>query len=251
MLLIPSLELKGGKCVRKPAAAPAAKTPAKSHERVPYADDPVAEAARWVKAGARRLQIVDLDSLTFGKPVHAPLVQRIVAACPGVPVQVAGGMRSEEAVLAYIEAGADFVVLGMRALTSAHLVNDLCLEYPGHIVVAMDVKDGKVATEGGWSKLADADMSEAAEHFQREGVAAIVFCDIGADNKAYIESAAALGRAIATPVIAAAGVDKLEDVKSLCAAAGEDLFGVLVCEPLHDGFNFAAGQKLADSLTKP
>jgi phosphoribosylformimino-5-aminoimidazole carboxamide ribotide isomerase len=236
--------------VRKPPAVPSAK-PAKAHETVAYADDPVAEASRWVKAGARRLHIVDLDSLTFGKPVHAPVVQRIVAACPGVPVQVAGGMRSEEAVLAYIEAGADFVVLGMRALTSAHLVNDLCLEYPGHIVVAMDVKDGKVATEGGWSKLADADMSEAAEHFQREGVAAIVFCAVGADPKSYVESAAALGRRITTPVIAAGGVDKLEDVKSLCASAGEDLFGVLVSEPLHDGFDLAAAQKLADSLAKP
>jgi phosphoribosylformimino-5-aminoimidazole carboxamide ribotide isomerase len=243
MLLIPSLELKGGKCVRKaPGSAVGKALP------VAYADDPVAEVSKWVKAGARRLQIVDLDSLSFGKSVHAPVVQRIVAACPGVPVQVAGGMRSEEAVLAYIEAGADFVVLGMRALTSAHLVNDLCLEYPGHIVVAMDVKGGKVATEGGWSKLADADMSEAAEHFQREGVAAIVYCEVGAAPKDYIESAASLGRAIATPVIAAGGVDKLEDVRTLCAAAGEDLLGVIVSEPLHNGFDLAAAQKLADSL---
>jgi phosphoribosylformimino-5-aminoimidazole carboxamide ribotide isomerase len=247
MLLIPSLELKGGKCVRKAPGAAAGK----GVPPLAYADDPAAEAAKWVKAGARRLHIVDLDSLTFGKPAHAPVVQRIVAACPGVPVQVAGGMRSEEAVLAYIEAGADFVVLGMRALTSGHLVNDLCLEYPGHIVVAIDVKDGKVATEGGWSKLADADMAEAAEHFQREGVAAIVFCTVGGDAKSYAESAAALGRGITTPVIAAGGVAKLDDVKSLCAAAGEDLYGVIVSEPLHDGFDLAAAQKLADSLSKP
>ena len=247
MLLIPSLELKGGKCVRKAPAGPAGK----AMPPVAYADDPAVEAVKWVKAGARRLQIVDLDSRSFGKPVHAPVVQRIVAACPGVPVQVAGGMRSEESVLAFIEAGADFVVLGMRALTSAHLVNDLCLEYPGHIVVAMDVKDGRVATEGGWSKLADADMAEAAEHFQREGVAAIVFCAVGADPKSYRESAAALGRSINTPVIAAGGVGGLDDVKSLCAAAGEDLYGVIVGEPLYDGFDLGAAQKLADSLVKP
>jgi len=246
MLLIPSLELKGGKCVRKPAGAAAGKAAALP---VAYADDPAAEAARWVKAGARRLQVVDLDSLTFGKPVHAPMVQRIVAACPGVPVQVAGGMKSEEAVLAYIEAGADFVVLGMRALTSAHLVNDLCLEYPGHIVVAMDVRDGKVSTEGGWSKLAHADASEAAEHFQREGVAAIVYCAVGGAPKDYAASAATLGRAINTPVIAGGGVEKLDDIKGLCAAAGEDLYGVIVSDALHNGFDFAAGQKLADSLT--
>lgn len=246
MLLIPSLELKGGKCVRKPAGKPNAKP----HESVAYADDPVAEAAKWVKAGARRLQLTDLDSLAAGKPGHASLVQRIVAACPGVQVQVAGGMRSEEAVLAYIEAGADFVVLGMRALTAPHLVNDLCLEYPGHIAVAMDVKDGKVATEGGWSKLADADMEEAAEHFQREGVAAIVFNPAGGTDKRCVESAAVLARAVATPVIAAGGVATLDDVRAACGAAGEDLLGVLVCEPLYDGFDLAAAQKLADSLAK-
>jgi phosphoribosylformimino-5-aminoimidazole carboxamide ribotide isomerase len=244
MLLIPSLELKGGKCVRKgPLVGGKPSAP------VPYPEDPVSQAQKWVKAGARRLQVVDHDSHITGKAVQAALVQRIVAACPGVPVQVAGGIRSEEGVLPYIEAGAEFVVLGMRALTSAHLVNDLCLEYPGHIVVALDVRDGKVSGGGGWSKLAHADMSDAAEHFQREGVAAIVFCPVG-DAKDCIASAAALGRSIATPVIAAAGVDKLEDVKSLCAAAGEDIFGVILWEALHDGLDLAAAQKLADSLAK-
>lgn len=244
MLLIPSLELKGGKCVRKGPLVGGKPTPPAT-----YSDDPVAQAQKWVKAGARRLQVLDHDSTISGKAAQAALVQRIVAACPGVPVQVAGGIRSEEGVLPYIEAGADFVVLGMRAITSAHLVNDLCLEYPGHIVVAMDVRDGKVAASGGWSKFAHADMAEVAEHFQREGVAAIVFCPVG-DAKDCITSAATLSRGIATPVIAAAGVDKLEDVKRLCAEAGEDLFGVIVSEALHDGLDFAAAQKLADSLSK-
>ncbi len=246
MLLIPSLEIKGGKCVRRPVAS----THAKPSDYISYADDPVAQAQKWVKAGARRLHVVDVDSQAGGKPVQAALVQRIVSACPGVPVQVAGGMRSEEAVLAYIEAGADFVVLGMRALTAAHLVNDLCLEYPGHIVVALDVKDGKVATEGGWSKLAHTDMTEAAEHFQREGVAALIYCAAGGVDKDYLGSAATLGRAVATPVIAAGGVMKLEDVRAACAAGGEDLLGVIVCEALHEGLDLAAAQKLADTLAR-
>lgn len=245
MLLIPSLELKGGKCVRKPPGKPQAKP----HESVAYADDPIAEAQKWVKAGARRLQVVDLDSTSSGKASQAALVQRIVAACSGVPVQVAGGMRSEEAVLGYIEAGADFVVLGMRALTAPHLVNDLCLEYPGHIVVALDIKNGKVATEGGWSKLANTDMSEAAEHFQREGVAAIVYTAADGANGC-IEAAATLARAIATPVIASAGISDLEDVRKACGGAGQELLGVLVCEPLHNGLDLAAAQKLADSLVR-
>lgn len=240
MLLIPSLELKGGKCVRKPSGKPQAKP----HEAVAYADDPVAQAQKWVKAGAQRLQVTDLDSLSTGKAAQAALVQRIVAACPGVAVQVAGGMKSEEAVLAYIEAGADFVVLGMRALTAAHLVNDLCLEYPGHIVVALDVKDGKLATEGGWSKLAHADLAQAAEHFQHEGVAAIVYCDAGGDHRDSLDAAAELGRAIATPVIAGGGIGSLDDVRA-AAAMGEDLLGVIVEDALHDGLDLAAAVRLA------
>lgn len=240
MLLIPSLELKGGKCVRKPSG----KAQAKPHEAVVYADDPVAQAQKWVKAGAQRLQVTDLDSIATGKAVQAALVQRIVAACPGVAVQVAGGMKSEEAVLAYIEAGADFVVLGMRALTAAHLVNDLCLEYPGHIVVALDVKDGKLATEGGWSKLAHADLAQAAEHFQHEGVAAIVYCNAGGDHRGSLGAAAELGRAITTPVIAGGGIGSLDDVRA-AAAMGEDLLGVIVEDALHDGVDLAAAIKLA------
>jgi phosphoribosylformimino-5-aminoimidazole carboxamide ribotide isomerase len=246
MLLIPSLELKGGKCVHGPAG----KLHPKPQEYVVHAEDPVAEAKKWVKAGARRLQLVDLDGMASGKPAQAALIKRIVAACPGVAVQVSGGMRTEESVLPYIEAGAEFVVLGMRALTAAHLVNDLCLEFPGHIVVAMDVKDGKIATEGGWSKLADADMAEAAEHFQREGVAAIVYCAAGGADPKYVESAASLARGVATPVIAAGGIAKLEDVKAACAAGGEDLLGIILCDALHDGFDFAAAQKLADSKSR-
>src|SRR5215469_3311882 len=165
MLLIPSMELKGGKCVRT--------KPGKPNESVAYADDPVALARQWVKAGARRLHLTDLDSLASGKPACVPLAKQILAACPGVPLQVGGGMRSEEQVLPYIEAGVDFVVLGTRAATAQHLVNDLCLEYPGHIIVSLDAKGDKVAAEG-WSKMADTDVTEVAEHFQREGVAAII-----------------------------------------------------------------------------
>ena len=238
MLLIPSLELKGGKCVRKPSG----KAPPKPHENV--ADDPVTQAQQWVKAGAKRLQVTDLDSMSTGKAAQAALVQRIVAACPGVPVQVAGGVKSEEAVLAYIEAGADFVVLGMRALTAAHLVNDLCLEYPGHIVVALDVKDGKVATEGGWSKFAHADLAGVADHFQREGVAAIVYCNAGGDHKGSVRPAAELGRAITTPVIAAGGIGSLDDVRKAAAEAGDDLLGVIVDDALHDGLDLAAAIRL-------
>ena len=244
MLLIPSMELKGGKCVRH--------KPGKPNETTPYADDPVALARQWVKAGARRLHLTDLDSLASGKPGHAALAREIVAACPGVPVQVGGGMRSEETVIPYIEAGVDFVVLGTRAATAQHLVNDLCLEYPGHIIVSLEAKDGKVAAEG-WSKLAHTDATEVAEHFQREGVAAIVYTPVGdgAPDGAGMQAAADVARAIAIPVIAAGHLASLDDVRTLCKTAGGELLGALVGDGLNGGaLDLAQAQKLADSLDK-
>ena len=234
MLLIPSMELKGGKCVRR--------TQGKPGETTAYAEDPAALAQKWVKAGARRLHVNDLDSLAAGKPAHTAIVREIVAACPGVPVQVGGGMRSEETVLSYIEAGADFVVLGTRAATAPHLVNDLCLEYPGHIIVNLDAKGRKVAAEG-WSKMSDTDVTEVAEHFQREGVAAIVYTPMG--DGGGMEAAAEVARVLAIPVIAAGSVASLDDVRTLCGAAGQDLLGAIVGE----SFDLAQAQKLADSLS--
>ena len=234
MLLIPALDLKDGKLARAKNGA----------------SDPVAVAQAWVKAGARRLHVNDLDSAATGKPAQAAVVKRIIAACPGVPVQVGGGMRSEEAVATYIEAGVDFVVLGTRAVTSPHLVNDLCLEYPGHIIVSLDTKDGKVATEG-WSKFADAGVAEVAEHFQREGVAAILYNPVGgASNGACVSAATELARAIAIPVLVAGGVASLEDVRALCQHAGEDLMGAVLGAALDGGLDLAQAQKLADSLAR-
>ena len=236
MLLIPSMDLKGGKSVHR--------KPGKANEVAAYAEDPVTLAQQWVKAGARRLHVNDLDSLPAGKPAHAKLLSRIVAACPGVPVQVGGGMRSEETVLPYIEAGAEFVVLGTKAATAPHFVNDLCLEYPGHIIVSLDAKGGKVAAEG-WSKMSDTDVTEVAEHFQREGVAAIVYTPVeGGTLDGALQAAAAVARAITIPVIAAGSCASMEDVRHLCKAAGQDLLGAIV----GDGMDLAQAQKLADSL---
>ena len=238
MLLIPSIEIKGGKCLRPGKGAGAS------------SDDPAALAQQWVKAGARRLHIVDLDSATSGKAANAAAVEKVVAACPEVPVQVGGGVRSEEGVAAYIEAGAHFVVLGMRALTTPHFVNDLCLEFPGHIIVGLEARDGKLASEG-WSKLSDNDAAKAAEHLQREGAAAIVYAEAGGKGMdgTCIEGASELARAVAIPVIAASGVTTLADVRKLCAPAGEGVMGAILGQALYEGvLDLTAAQKLADSL---
>jgi len=242
MLLIPSIELKGGKCLRPGTASAAA-----------FSDDPATLARQWVKAGARRLHLADLDSAN-GKAVNAAAVEKIVAACPEVPVQVSGGVRSEEGVAAYIEAGAHFVVLGMRALITPHFVNDLCLEFPGHIIVGLEARGGKLASEG-WSKLSDNDPAKAGEHLQREGAAALVYAETsgkgGSMDGNCIEGAALLAQAVAIPVIAAGGVATLADVRKLCTPATEGLMGAILGQALYEGaLDLSAAQKLADSLAR-
>jgi phosphoribosylformimino-5-aminoimidazole carboxamide ribotide isomerase len=238
MLLIPVIELKHGKCTQTP---PGTKL---------TGDDPVQVARHWLQAGARRLHLVDVDSDASGKPANAASVRDIVAACDGVPVQVAAGIRTEDNAEAYFEAGAEFLVLGPRAVSAPHLVNDLCMEYPGHIMVSLDIRDGRLVAEG-WSKHANHDVVAAAEHFQREGVAAVVCNSVKDTVDAHADPAAAvtLAQAVAISVFAADGIVSLDQIKRLCADGGAALSGVILGRALYTGkLDFGKAQQLADSL---
>ena len=109
-------------------------------------------AARWVEAGARRLHLVDLNGAFAGQPVNAQVIRRIAAAFPDLPIQVGGGIRDEQTVETYLDAGVQFVIIGTKAVQDPRFINDLCLEFPGHVIVGLDAKDGRVAVNG-WSKL--------------------------------------------------------------------------------------------------
>lgn len=244
MLLIPAIDIKGGRCVRLRQG--------RMEDETVYSDDPVAVAARWVEAGARRLHVVDLDGAAAGEPVNLELIQRIVETHPGVPVQVGGGIRDDETIEAYINAGAEYVILGTKAVSAPHFVADTCVEFPGHIVVALDARDGKVAIDG-WSKLSNHDVLDLARRFERDGVECILFTDISRDGMlsgVNVEATAALAREISIPVIASGGVRGLEDIRALCARADDGISGVITGRAIYDGsLDFAEGQKLADSLT--
>lgn len=236
MLLIPAINLRNGKCVR------AKKT---------TGDDPVEVARGWVDAGARRLHIVDLDGAVSGEPANADAIHAIAAAFPQVPMQVGGGVRSEDTVQAYLDAGVDWVIIGTRAVTTQHFVNDLCLEFPGHIMVGLDARDGRLAIDG-WSKLSTHDLLDTARHLERDGIAAFIFTDIERDGKlgglnspATIE----LARAVNVPVFASGGVSSLDDVRALAEADEENLAGLIVSRALYEGkLNLSEAQRLADSL---
>ncbi len=243
MLLIPAIDLKDGKCVRLRQG--------RMEDETVFSDDPVAVAARWVEAGARRLHLVDLNGAFEGKPVNHDVVHAIAEAYPDLPIQIGGGIRDEETVQRYLDAGVQYVIIGTKAVSAPHFINDLCLEFPGHIIVGLDAKDGKVAIDG-WSKLSKHDVIDMAKHFEEDGVSAIVYTDIGRDGMmtgVNVEATVKLAQAVSIPIIASGGITNLDDVKALCAAADEGISGAITGRAIYEGtLDFAEGQKLADEL---
>jgi len=216
-----------------------------------YGDDPVEMASRWVDAGARRLHLVDLDGAVSGKPENAEIIHSIVEAHPALPIQVGGGIRDKDTIQAYLDAGVNFVIIGTRAVTTPHFVSDVCLEFPGHIIVGLDAKNGKLATEG-WSKLSHHDAFDMARRFEDDGVASIIFTDIGRDgmmNSVNVESTVELCSHITIPVIASGGITNLDDIKALCAVADEGIEGAISGRAIYEGsLDFKEAQALADKL---
>ena len=243
MLLIPAIDIKDGRCVRLRQG--------RMDDETVYSDDPVAMAGRWVEAGARRLHIVDLNGASEGTPVNAAVVHQIAEAYPGLPIQIGGGIRDEETIQAYLDAGVGYVILGTKAVSAPHFVNDMCLEFPGHIIVGLDARDGKVATDG-WSKLSNHDVIDLAQHFERDGVEAIVYTDIGRDGMMTgpnVEATVALAEAITIPVIASGGIRNAGDVEALARVAGSGIMGAITGRALYEGtLDFVEAQRLADSL---
>ena len=244
MLLIPAIDLKDGKCVRLRQG--------RMEDVTVFSDDPVAVAGRWVEAGARRLHVVDLNGAFAGEPVNAQVIHDICAAYPDLPVQVGGGIRDEETVVTYLEAGVRYVIIGTKAVTQPHFVNDLCMEFPGHVIVGLDAKDGRAAVDG-WSKLSRHDAVELAQQFEQDGVEAIVYTDIGRDGMmsgVNVEATVRLAESVHIPVIASGGITSIEDVRALCAVADAGIIGAITGRAIYEGtLDLAAGQKLADELS--
>jgi len=243
MLLIPAIDLKEGKCVRLRQG--------KMDDETVFSDDPVAMAGRWVEAGARRLHIVDLDGAFAGEPVNAGVIHDIAEAYPDLSIQVGGGIRHEDTVQAYLEAGVQYCIIGTKAVSAPHFINDLCAEFPGHIIVGLDAKDGKVAIDG-WSKLSNHDVIDMAKHFENDGVEAIIFTDISRDGMmkgVNLDSTVELAQAITIPVIASGGITNIDDVRELSKVAEEGISGAITGRAIYEGtLDFAEGQALADEL---
>lgn len=229
MLLIPAIDVKDGQCVRLRQG--------RMDDVTVFDPDPAAMATRWLAAGAERIHVVDLDGATAGVPVNRDAIARVIRACGAVPVQVGGGIRDEEGIDAYLELGAAYVIIGTRAIAEPHFVADVAVEFPERIIIGLDTRDGRVATDG-WSKLSNHDVTDLARQFERDGVAAIIHTDIARDGMLSglnVEATRRLAREVTIPVIASGGVSNLADVEALCAAEEDGVTGAVIGRALYEG----------------
>jgi phosphoribosylformimino-5-aminoimidazole carboxamide ribotide isomerase len=241
MLLIPAIDLKDGKCVRLRQG--------RMEDDTVFSDDPVAVAGKWVSEGAKRLHLVDLDGAFAGIPRNAEVIHAIREAYPDVQIQVGGGIRDEETIQGYLNAGVDYVIIGTKAVSAPHFVREVAAEFPNHIIVGLDAKDGKVAIDG-WSKLSHHDVVDLAQKFEDDGVEAIIYTDISRDGMmegVNVEATARLARSIRIPVIASGGIRSIQDIHALGGVVGDGVMGAITGRAIYEGtLNFAEARKVAE-----
>jgi phosphoribosylformimino-5-aminoimidazole carboxamide ribotide isomerase len=243
MLLIPAIDLKSGRCVRLRQG--------RMEDETVFSDNPLAVAQRWVDAGTRRLHIVDLDGAVSGRPENAEIIHSITERFPDLPVQVGGGIRDDDTIQSYLDAGVTYIIIGTKAVNAPHFVADVCAEFPGRIFIGLDARNGKVATDG-WSKLSHHDVVDLAQQFERHGAECIVYTDIERDGMLTgpnVEATVRLARSIKIPVIASGGIHTIEDVRALSEVADEGIVGAITGRAIYEGsLDFHEGQSLADRI---
>ncbi|KTT74172.1 1-(5-phosphoribosyl)-5-[(5-phosphoribosylamino)methylideneamino] imidazole-4-carboxamide isomerase [Sphingomonas endophytica] len=228
MIVFPAIDLKRGQVVRLAEGD--------MDRATIYGDDPAAQARAFAEAGATHLHVVDLDGAFAGESVNGEAVRGIVAAFPG-RVQLGGGIRTPDAVAAWIDLGVARVVIGTAALEQPQFVRDMAAAYPGQIVVAVDARDGMVATKG-WAEVSTTSVADLARRFEDAGVAAVLFTDVGRDGLlkgCNVDATVALAKDVRIPVIASGGVAGIEDIHALAAHAADGVEGVITGRALYDG----------------
>src|SRR5512139_597692 len=216
MLIIPAIDLKDGQCVRLKQGL--------MEQATVFSDSPAEMARHWVAQGARRLHLVDLNGAFAGKPKNESAIKAILKVVgDDIPVQIGGGIRDLDTIERYLDDGISYVIIGTAAVKNPGFLHDACGAFPGHIIVGLDARDGKVATDG-WSKLTGHDVLDLALKFEDYGVEAVLYTDIGRDGMlsgVNVEATVRLARALRVPVIASGGFASIADVEQLCAVESE------------------------------
>jgi phosphoribosylformimino-5-aminoimidazole carboxamide ribotide isomerase len=228
MIIIPAIDIKAGRCVRLRQGI-------KEQETV-YGNDPAAMAKRWQAAGASWLHLVDLDGAFEKKPVNFQVIEEIRAAVT-IPLQLGGGLRTLEDLARYAALGIDRLILGTTVLKDRETTLQALEKFPGRIAIALDARDGKLATEG-WVEASDRDALEVAQALAPLQPAAFIYTDIhrdGMQTGVNIAATQRLARAVPTPVIASGGVSTLQDIHQLLPLEADGVIGVITGKALYAG----------------
>ncbi len=254
MLLIPAIDLKDGHCVRLKQGD--------MDQATVFSVDPAEMALHWLQQGARRLHLVDLNGAFAGKPKNEAAVKAIIKmvqwyaeenGLEEIPIQLGGGIRDLDTIDRYLNNGLSYIIIGTAAVKSPGFLHEACSAFPGQVIVGLDAKDGKVATDG-WSKMSGHEVIDLAKKFEGYGVESIVYTDIGRDGMmggVNIEATVKLAQAVSIPIIASGGVHILADVEALCAVQDEGIEAVICGRSIYEGtLDLKIAQARADELSE-
>lgn len=246
MLIIPAIDLKDGRCVRLKQGV--------MENATVFSEEPGEMARHWLDQGARRLHLVDLNGAFAGKPKNESIIREIIETIDdNIPTQLGGGIRDLETIERYLDIGVTYVIIGTAAVKIPGFLHDACNVFPGHIMVGLDAKEGKVAVDG-WSKVTGHDVIDLAKKFEDYGVEAIIYTDIGRDGMlsgVNIQATVELARELSIPVIASGGITNIQDVKKLCEIESEGIIGAITGRAIYEGsLDFREAQLLADKLSE-
>jgi phosphoribosylformimino-5-aminoimidazole carboxamide ribotide isomerase len=227
MIVIPAVDLRGGRCVRLREGRADAETV--------FSDDPVAMARHWISQGGERLHVVDLDGAFAGAPKQTALIARIVDAVAPVPVEVGGGLRDRAAVDAVLDTGARWAVVGTRAALDAAFLAEICRAHRGRVIIAVDARGGQVAVKG-WTETSAERVVDVGHRARQAGAAALLYTDVSRDGMEAgpnVDDTAALAAEVGLPILASGGVATIDDLVKLAEIEGVE--GTVVGRALYTG----------------
>lgn len=241
MQIIPAIDIKDGQCVRLKQGD--------MHSATVFSEDPASMAQHWLEQGARRLHLVDLNGAVAGRPRNELAIREIVSVIGDeIPVQLGGGIRDLDTIERYLDDGLSYIVIGTAAVKNPGFLHDACSAFPGHILVGLDAREGKVATDG-WSKMTGHDVVDLARKFEDYGVEGIIYTDIGRDGMLSginIEATVKLAREIRLPVIASGGLSSIADIENLVKHEVDGVIGAIAGRAIYEGtLNFKDALKAA------
>tara|TARA_B110000008_G_C16809095_1_gene499984 strand:- start:14 stop:760 length:747 start_codon:yes stop_codon:yes gene_type:complete len=228
MIIIPAIDIQNGNCVRLRQGD-------FSQETI-FHSSPIDMAKKWIKDGAERLHLVDLDGARLGSPINIAIVSDICKKFPKLPIQIGGGIRDIETAEKYLDTGASFLIIGTKAVEDPYFIKELCKKFPGKIIVGVDAKNGEVATEG-WKSISNKNAIELSKEFEDFGVAEIVYTDIEKDGMMKglnIKATLNLAQSVNIPIIASGGVSCIDDIHKISNYSESGISGVIIGRALYE-----------------